>query len=53
MVGGPGWPDPPDPEVDPLPPAPRHQDVLLRMYLEEQRVLIDALIEVLVAIGEE
>jgi hypothetical protein len=34
-----------------IPPAPRHQDILLKLLIEEQRVLIEAILEVRDAIG--
>jgi hypothetical protein len=34
-----------------IPPAPLHQDILLKMLIEEQRVLIEAILEVRDAIG--
>jgi len=34
-----------------IPPAPRHQDQLLKSLIEEQRILIEATIEVRDAIG--
>ncbi len=43
----------PEPETEvpttPIPPAPRHQDILIKMLIEEQRVLIGGVIEVCTA----